>query len=599
MVTAQNNPEAVREQLARVLSSDCFARSERVSKLLQFLVERRLEDREHELKESIIGVEVFGRRPDYNPKVDSTVRTEAARLRARLGRYYATEGNRDQMVIELPKGGYVPSFRHLEAIPGAPKPARRRRLWLAAGLASFAAVGAAMGVWWILNRNAPIRIAVLPLVDTSQDTASDYLADGLTSEIINDLSIIEGLAVRSQTSSFSLKGKRPSAREAGSRLNADYILEGSILRAGQRLRINIQLVRARDDFPIWSARFEPELTDIVSVQDEISRGIVNSLRLKLGQGRRRYEANAEAYDLYLQARASATRLLPGDPEVIERFEKAIGKDPSFAPAYAGLAAAHAWRSSVGVAAPEQTDSINRMQAAAEKAIQLDPLLAEAHCALGAVYARNGEWRQAEQSFRRALEIGPNVSSTHEFFAWFVLWPLGRIAEALREMRTAERNDPLSPRAHRSLAVVLLSAGRFDEAANQCEQMPADAVYRNECLGRARLSQGRSGEAILILANSRVNNWGYLANAYARAGRRAEAERLMTEAPALYPDRRGPYQFALVFAGFGDKDRTLEQLERFAGVGPVRIGTNLNSPEFAFLRGDPRTKALRKKVGLPE
>jgi TolB-like protein len=309
VATAQNNPQAVREELERVLSSAGFARSERVSKLLQFVVEKRLEDRESELKESIIGVEVFGRKPDYNPKVDSTVQTEAARLRARLSRYYATEGSRDQMVIELPKGGYVPSFRPLEAIPCAPKPARRR-LWLAAGLAGFAAAAVALGVWWILNRNAPIRIAVLPLVDTSQGTAGDYLADGLTIEIINDLSIIEGLAVRSQTSSFSLKGKRPSAREAGSRLNADYILEGSILRAGPRLRINAQLVRARDDFPIWSARFEPELTDIVSVQDEISRGIVNSLRLKLGQGRRRYEANAEAYDLYLQARASATRVFP-------------------------------------------------------------------------------------------------------------------------------------------------------------------------------------------------------------------------------------------------------------------------------------------------
>ena len=128
MATAQNSPQAVREQLERVLSSACFARSERVSNLLRFLVEGRLGDRENELKESVIGVEVFGRKPDYNPKVDSTVRTEASRLRARLSRYYATEGSRDQMVIELPKGGYVPSFRPLEAIPSAPKPARGR-LW--------------------------------------------------------------------------------------------------------------------------------------------------------------------------------------------------------------------------------------------------------------------------------------------------------------------------------------------------------------------------------------------------------------------------------------------------------------------------------------
>jgi tetratricopeptide (TPR) repeat protein len=230
---------------------------------------------------------------------------------------------------------------------------------------------------------------------------------------------------------------------------------------------------------------------------------------------------------------------------------------------------------------------------------LDPLLAEAHCALGAAYARNGEWRRAEQSFRRAIEIEPNLSSAHGLFARFVLWPLNRMAESVREMRIAESNDPLSPEAHAELASVLLSAGRFDEAAHQCELIPAGAMYRNECLGRAWLCQGRTADAIRALSNSPTNGWGYLANAYARAGRRAEAEKLMTEAPALYPDHRGAFQFALAFAGFGDKDRTLERLERLARVGPVRIGYTLNSPEFAFLRDDPRTKTLRKRVGLPE
>lgn len=139
------NPEAVREALERVLSSACFARSERVSKLLRFLVERRLDRRDSELKESIIGVEVFGRKPDYDPKVDSTVRSEAVRLRGRLSRYYAAEGSRDPLVIELPKGGYIPSFRPLAMIPAAPQPARRMP-WLAFGLGAFAAIAAATGV---------------------------------------------------------------------------------------------------------------------------------------------------------------------------------------------------------------------------------------------------------------------------------------------------------------------------------------------------------------------------------------------------------------------------------------------------------------------
>ena len=135
--------------------------------------------------------------------------------------------------------------------------------------------------------------------------------------------------------------------------------------------------------------------------------------------------------------------------------------------------------------------------------------------------------------------------------------------------------------------------------SQCEKVPADNGRRNECLGRTRLAQRRIAEAIPLLAASSTQNWGYLAYAYAKAGRREEAEKLMIEGPALYPNRRGAFQFALAFAGFEDKDRTIERLERWVGVGPVRMGFTLNSPEFAFLRGDPRVKALRKRLGLPE
>jgi hypothetical protein len=149
-----------------------------------------------------------------------------------------------------------------------------------------------------------------------------------------------------------------------------------------------------------------------------------------------------------------------------------------------------------------------------------------------------------------------------------------------------------------LADVLLSADRFDDAVSQCQKLPFDNIWRNEFLGRARLAQGRIAEATSILAGT-TNNWGYLAYAYAKAGRREEAEKLMAEGPMLYRNRRGAFQFSLAFAGFADKDRTIEQLERLVGVGPVRIGFTLNSPEFAFVRDDTRVKALRKKVGLPE
>ncbi len=165
------------------------------------------------------------------------------------------------------------------------------------------------------------------------------------------------------------------------------------------------------------------------------------------------------------------------------------------------------------------------------------------------------------------------------------------------MRAAKRSDPLSPRARTELGEVLLSAGRYDEAAAQCGKLPGDVVFTSDCLGRARIAQGRTDEAIRLLATT--DNWGYLAFAYAKMGRWDEVERLAAEAPIAHPRTHGHFQYALVYAGLRDKDRTLAELEQWTGVGPLRVGLTLTAPEFALLRGDPRVKALRKKVGLPE
>ena len=166
------------------------------------------------------------------------------------------------------------------------------------------------------------------------------------------------------------------------------------------------------------------------------------------------------------------------------------------------------------------------------------------------------------------------------------------------MRWGPRREPTPFPLKFVFAHALLAARRYNEAARECEQASAEVPTKNECLGRARTQQGRIGDAIPLLANS-TNNWGYLAYAYGKAGRRAEAEKLIADAPALYPHNRGPFQYALAYAGLGDKDKTVEQLEGMANLGPVRLGRNLTYPEFALVRGDPRVKALRKKVGLPE
>jgi eukaryotic-like serine/threonine-protein kinase len=353
------------------------------------------------------------------------------------------------------------------------------------------------------------------------------------------------------------------------------------------LRINAQLVRVRDDFALWSGRFDRELTDVVAIQDEISRGIVNSLRLNLGRGRRRYETSTEAYDLYLRDRTLLR--LPGQlPPGARRngpipFQDAIAKDPAFAPAYAGLAEAYAYLAVTGDAQPSD---LVKMRSAAERAMQLDPLLEEAHDALGVVYARDGQWRRSEASFRRALEINPNSPATRLNYALFVLWPLGRIGEAVEQLQAAERADPLSPSLQLVYGELLISAGRYKEAAGHC-QRSSDVA---ECQGRVLLAEGRIGDAIRILMSA--PNTRYLGYAYGRAGRRQDVERLAAAS-------RGALQQVLIYAGLGDKEGTFHALDRMTELGPGRLGLTLTLPELSFIRDDPRVKALRKTAGLPE
>jgi serine/threonine-protein kinase len=593
--------QSVEAELKRVLESPGFERNERLSRFLRFVVERHLEGRDHELKESVIGTEIFGRKPDYNPKNDAIVRTEARRLRALLNEYYLGDGKDHALVIDLPKGGYTPTLRNAKPTEPNAKPTEPRAS--ASGLTLVILclmLTLAAAAWWRFHyQTAPVSIAVLPLINLNQNSADDYFADGLTGEIIRNLSIIEGLAVRSQTSSFVFKGKPRNVREAGKQLQADYILEGSVLRAGRQLRIDAQLIRVRDDVPLWSGRYDRASTDVLAIQDEISRGIVNSLRLKLGQGRRLYETNAETYDLYLRARAlQIQRGLPGHNESIGPFQEVIAKDPSFAPAYAGLAAAHTLRS--GQLQFDIDDEVMKMRVAAEKALELDPLLAEAHDALGMAQARSGQWELAEKSFRRAIRLDPNRSTSYAHFALYLLWPLGRIEDALQQLRVAEQADPLSPEVHYDLSFVLNAAGRYGDSSRYCEKLPADFWAKHACQVSTLQRQGHNGQVIQMLEtdfNRGVDKGPWVRNllgcAYAQVGRRVEAEKLATASSF------NPFNQAQIFACLGDKDRTFEALDRAAAAGPIRMGWILNGRGFAFLHGDPRETALRRKVGLPE
>lgn len=481
-IAAELDEDAVREELERVLKSPGFARNERLSGFLQFIVQRRIEGRDKELKESVIGSEVFGRKPDYNPKDDPIVRTEARRLRDRLEKYYESTGAADTLIIELPKGGYVPVVRRRALVvePEIPTHVSEESVGLKQG-ASRA------------NRWRWVAIAFL----------------------------IVGVVVVGWT---------------------------------------------------WL-----DSTD-----------------------RRRGTTNSEAYDFYVRARNF--QMLPsvtGIEDSIDLFRRAISLDPSFARAYAGIAAGCAARSAFdGFTATERASMIAEGWTASAKAVQLDPLSAEAHDALGMMQARQSQWGLAERSFLRAIQLAPRDLVTRDHFAMFLLLPLGRIEDALLHLRIAQGIDPVSPEIHVALSYALWPAGRFDEALSHCLNAARNDQRRSVCWAQILLSQGRTDEAIRLLEPVWTGHLlqpgaQILGVAYAKAGRRKDAERIAAIVPRLASK-------AHVFAALGDKNRTFELLERMVPMGPTRIGRDfLLTRNFAFLRGDPRLNALRKKVGLPE
>jgi tetratricopeptide (TPR) repeat protein len=226
-----------------------------------------------------------------------------------------------------------------------------------------------------------------------------------------------------------------------------------------------------------------------------------------------------------------------------------------------------------------------MKEAAQRAIRLDPLLPEAHDAMGLAYARLGQWEESRQSFTRAIRLNPNEPRTRLDLVMNLALPVGWVSNAIQEVRLAEQSDPHSPQVQEVYAYVLISAGEYDQAEEHCRKSAAPI----ECLGRIRIGQGRIDEAIQIL--TAAPNARYLGYAYGRAGRRTEAEKLAAISP-------GVLQQVLIYAGLRDKDRTFGALELMAELGPVRVGRTLTFPELAFLRSDPRMKELRKKVGLP-
>ena len=444
-------------------------------------------------------------------------------------------------------------------------------------------------------------IAVLPFKNRSSEPDSDYFVDGLTDEIIRNLAVIDGLQVRSQTSSFFFKDKPRNLVDIASQLRANLVVEGSVQRDGRRLRVNAQLVRVAGDVPLWSERFDRPLEDVFAIQDEISRAIVNRLLLTLGRGQRRYQTNVEAYELYLRARSLLNKRGNDNARLATGLlEQVIAKDPAYAPAYAGLANAYAFmsmeiQSLAGVPGLTFAEALSRMRPAAVKAIELDPLLAEAHAAMGITYSRERDWNNAQKSFDRAVELNPSLTQIHTNYSHSTLLPLGRLAKAEQLLEAALQTDPLSLAVRRELALAQVTTDRYGEAIANVRRVLAvdpDFPYADLLLARALTLSGRLEEAHAIWGTRNGPGWEFwTAHALVISGRRTEVEEMAAR-------HEHPFRQAVIHAALGDKDRAFDALNRAVNILPHRVAHLLVYPEMALLRGDARLDAIRKKLNLP-
>jgi serine/threonine-protein kinase len=583
------SPEVVRTELQRILKSPGFLHSKRLCRFLSFVVENTLAGRSSHLKEYLIGLEVFEKDESFDPRLDPIVRVEAGRLRAKLAKYYETDGRSAPVVIELPRGTYVPVFRH-----GQPHPA------LPAGPEAVAEI-----------HPEARTIAVLPFADQSLNKDQEYFCEGMTMELVDVLTKVEGLRVAAWGSARQLRRQDHDILEIGRRLGVGVVLDGAVRKEGERLRITTQLVDVARGCYLWSDTYDRELKDVFVIQEEISRAIVDTLKVHLiGERERqlvkRSTESATAYKLYLKGRYYWNkRSKEGLWEGLRCFEKALEQDSSYALAYAGLADSYSLLGNYGVL-PSHTVRA-RAKDAAVKAVEMDPTLAEAHTSLGHVIATyDWDWEQAEREFELAIQLNPAYATAHHWYAITCLMPLRRLDEALLEIGRAQELDPVSASITRDTGLVYFCRQEYDRAASQALQTLAlDPTFYEGywMLGLACEQRDQFAEACAAFEKGVVLSRsprliGALGHSYALWGRRDQALRYVGELAALAERRYvSAFDTALIYMGLRDKDRAFQWLDKALAQRCYEMVWLKADPRWEVLRADPRFSSLLNAIGL--
>jgi TolB-like protein/Tfp pilus assembly protein PilF len=467
---------------------------------------------------------------------------------------------------------------------------------------------------WLFHSRAPTgmrSIAVLPLDNLSGDASQNYFADGMTDELITDLAQISALRVISRTSVMAYKGARKPLPQIARELNVDAVVEGTVLRSGDRVRITAQLIEASTDKHVWSQSYEGELRDTLAVQNRVASAIADQIRINLTPQERAALKNAkvvnpEAYESYLKGRYFWNkRTADGLKVALAYFKQAIEEDPKYAQAYSGLADTYALLGDWQYAVMTPKEAFPEAKAAAIKSLELDSTLGEAHNSLAFVLdGFDWDFDSAGREFQRAIELNPGYATAHHWYAWH-LSLLGRYDEALAEMRKAENLDPLSLIINADLAELLVLAHSDEESIQQSrktiEMDPNFALAHNQ-LAQAYLQKHMYDEAVAELKTAvQVSGGGpafiaNLARAYVASGKRSEAVKLLNDLKKRSkPGYSNASEIAVIYASLGDADQAMNWLEK--GYNERFNPGVLLRPGFNPLRSDPRFQNLVHRIGL--
>jgi TolB-like protein len=553
-------------------------------RFLRFVVEHALSSPNEPLKEMIVGMELYAGQGEFDPRTTAVVRVDATRLRAKLLEYYSSEGAADALVIDLPKGGYSPAFREasIQYITGNP----------------------------VSTAVVEPSVVVLPFSNLSPDPEA-YFSDGLTEEIIHALSSIRRIRVVARTSAFALKHMNADVREIGRLLNVDFVLEGSVRKSGENLRVTAQLSSTSDGYQLWSRRYVRKVEDLFAVQDEIAVAIADMLRGDKPKEPRGLSGNQvddfEAYEWYLRGRHHLNRQTRDELHcAIECFEKASARSSGYTLAFSGMAVAWFYLGMFAMDAPLET--MPKAQRAAACALEMNECEGDALSVLACTKAMfDWNWCEAELLFRRSLDAQPRSDLPEHLFALLVLLPLARIDEALNVLDAARRIDPLSLFVAATRGAVLLMARRSGEAELEYRRaLELDSKFWRALVGMGRCHELRGDYERAIVCFERATSVsdnvptaiGALGRAYALAGRTKDARKLLDKLDTLAKHRYvSPYGRVLIHLGLKD-DQVFDSLERSCDERAGWLMYLATDPRFDPLRQDRRFHSLLERLHLP-